>query len=94
MGKMQACETMGGANVVLTDRKGTLTQSRMRMVNWWDMSRKDPKIIEGNYSFQLVNFSDYIRPEMEELFKMLTLGCSVDDPVRFDKGELFYFRFS
>jgi len=33
--KMQACETMGGADCICSDKTGTLTMNKMTVQNYW-----------------------------------------------------------
>jgi len=47
--RMHACETMGAATVICTDKTGTLTQNRMQVAAtyFFEFEKTDPVIVEG-----------------------------------------------
>ena len=77
--RMEACETMGGANYICTDKTGTLTRNEMNIV----------RISEGTKEIDLntlsnddlvPKISDYFNAEFYELFK-LSSACNTGTEV-------------
>jgi P-type E1-E2 ATPase len=44
--KMAACETMGGAAMIISDKTGTITQNKMTLVNIWNDTIIEPNLYD------------------------------------------------
>ena len=53
--RLHACETMGGANIICSDKTGTLTKNEMEATNMW--IGQEYKIFD-DASNKLINVAD------------------------------------
>ncbi len=67
--KMQACETMGGANNICSDKTGTLTMNQMTMTQIWNAEKIILDITKQKYLVEQLSRNN----ENVELFKAASL---------------------
>ena len=74
--KMHSCETMGGANYILTDKTGTLTTNDLSVVKILNLSQNDINIININSEEEnnknkiyIEGFNNDIKGNSEKFFK-------------------------
>lgn len=75
--KMEACETMGGANVICSDKTGTLTRNEMYLTHFWN--QKEMQIFDAETDTP-VKFTEFVNREYVNTFLDVISINSLDNP--------------
>lgn len=90
---MAACETMGGANYICTDKTGTLTKNEMTVVKFFDGCEDyDLEAAANENNKENFHFSRFFKNEIKYNLIKLSFCCNTDTTISQDGKESAIFK--